>query len=205
MSSLGAIVLAAGMSRRMKGTKLVFPLHHKPIIQYATELAIHPLIDRTVIVTGAYAPIIKQYIRPDPKIEYVHNERYRSGMGSSLACGMREMEGRVDATFILLADQPCVPAHVIETIGSYYIEHKETDIKIIRPTFAGKEGHPILITASLFREFFSLSGDIGGRQIIEAHRKVMHTIPFSNRLWGQDVDTRAQLAWLEKNFLPSIR
>lgn len=189
LTTYGAIILAAGQSKRMGQPKLLLPIQQKPMIQYVVDAASHPRIDKILIVTGAHATLLKQKVRKNKKVSFIHNPVYVQGMGTSLRCGMEAMSGEVDAVFVFLGDQPFVSPEVIESMSKHYERKHPNPKKIIRPMYEGKVGHPVLFSTDLVSFFSSLNGDIGGREIIKSQSHLVYTVPFHHEIWGRDIDT----------------
>lgn len=74
---------------------------------------------------------------------------------------------------------------------------KTKDIYIIRPSYQGQHGHPILFSRKLFPEFELLQGDRGGKEIIKKYRNHLHVIHFDSYMLGKDVDTQEDLQLFE--------
>jgi|SRR5690625_4945731 len=187
--SIGAIILAAGMSQRMGQAKLLLPLHGKPLFQHVLEVVNHHLIDQIVFITGLLSEEISEQIITSEKVEVLHNPDYRTGMATSLRYGIEHIKEQVDATFIFLADQPFVPVQVMESIIEHYQIGQQEGILIIRPSYQHVVGHPVLFDAQLFPEFNDIEGDEGGKGIIQKYHHALQVIPFANPIWGRDIDT----------------
>ena len=60
MSKIGAIILAAGMSKRMGQPKLLLRLKGKPLFRYPIELAIRNQLDPIYLIGGQHLETFKQ-------------------------------------------------------------------------------------------------------------------------------------------------
>ena len=198
MPNIGAIILAAGMSSRMGKPKLLLPFKGAPLIKYPYMLAQQNALQPIVCVTGRYDEQITNVLAPvEQNVTLHYNSHYESGMASSLKAGIRAVTGKVDAVMIFLGDQPLVPNKVVQTIISQYRASEEA-IKIVRPLFGQRLGHPILFDSSLFDEFETLQGDEGGKSIIQRHRNAVKLLQFPNSDWGIDIDTEEEYLTLLK-------
>jgi len=197
MSKIGAVILAAGMSKRMGKPKLLLPLHGTPLFHYALKASIYHSLDPIVLIAGPYIETMRKLPHEFRQIEVLYNPNYATGMASSLKLGMEAMKGRVDAAIIFLADQPFVPAEVVQTLIEEYKKTRKEGIRIVRPAYEGIVGHPILFDAELFSAFDSIAGDQGGKPIIQAHQDRMKIVSFDHSMWGRDVDTPEDLRQME--------
>ena len=156
-SRIAAVVLAAGLSRRMGRVKSLLPFGDKPLLARVVEGIVSAGgIDPIVVVTGyaaeQVAPVLENYpVRP------VHNPAYASGgMLSSIQTGLAAVRRDADAVLIVLGDQPMVRAETINAITSAWSRSRPRP-RVILPSHGGKHGHPILLSAAGIDEILSLS------------------------------------------------
>ncbi|WP_372814407.1 NTP transferase domain-containing protein [Paenibacillus sp.] len=198
MGAIGAVILAAGMSRRMGQPKLLLPFLGKPLFRYSVDAAIQAGLQPVVIVGGSRMEELLRHVADCADIEGIENQDYQSGMASSLQAGLQAVKGRADAAIVFLADQPLVAPVVINEIVRHYNLHRHEGIRIVRPEYQGRPGHPVLFDADLFAELEHIRGDEGGKSILIKHRSLLHVVPFANEQWGMDIDTPDDLRQLEK-------
>ncbi len=79
-----------------------------------------------------------------------------------------------------------ITAQDIDTLIATY---RSSGKRIVAPTYQGKRGNPILFDASLFPELLEVTGDEGGRSVLERHRDEIATVAMGNPLANIDVDT----------------
>ena len=185
MPKIGAIILAAGLSKRMGQSKLLLSLKGKPIFRYPLEQAIRNHMQPICLIGGQHMQAFQTESSDLLNVEYIYNPRYEKGMSSSLKIGIENIKYRTDATIIFLADQPFVPDLVLQSM----IEQFGKDTRIVRPQYQGNFGHPILIDKSLYDEFLNLEGDQGGKEIINKYKNDTKILSFDNTFWGMDIDT----------------
>ncbi|MDI3328950.1 MAG: nucleotidyltransferase family protein [Alicyclobacillaceae bacterium] len=185
---IGAVVLAAGMSTRMGRPKLWLPLGGKPLFRYSVETALGAGLQPVVVVAGGDAERFRRETA-DLDVRIVENPDFQKGMSSSLKVGIRQLQGQVDAGFILLADQPLVSRALMKALVHEYRVNRIRGVKIVRPLFQGVPGHPVVLDAALFPFFENLEGDEGGRSVLQRFREAMKVIPWDDLWTGVDVDT----------------
>jgi molybdenum cofactor cytidylyltransferase len=185
MCRIGAIVLAAGMSKRMGKPKLLMRIHGKPLFRYPLEQSIRYKLDPICLIGGQHMKAFHTEAADLQNVEFIDNPQYEKGMSESLKVGIHNVKERSDATFIFLADQPFVPDRVIQTM----IQQYGKGIRIVRPQYQGNLGHPILIDKSLYDEFLVLEGDQGGKEIIKKYKSETSILTFEDSIWGMDIDT----------------
>jgi molybdenum cofactor cytidylyltransferase len=67
--------------------------------------------------------------------------------------------------------------------------HRRTLASACVPVFGGRRGNPVLLDKTLFAEVRRLSGDVGGRALLEQHRDSIVEVP-ATRAALLDIDTR---------------
>jgi len=195
-TSIAAIILAAGSSSRIGNGrhKLLLPLGKRAVLSHVIETALASQAHPIIIVLGHQADQVCQHIAEHMRhsaIMLVENPDYLQGMSTSLRVGLRTLlhedaHNAVDGVVILLGDQPLLTSSIIDTlITTRYATGK----RIIAPLYAGKRGNPVLFERSLFAELMEVTGDEGGRSVIERHREDMATIAVDNAVADYDVDT----------------
>ena len=208
MSFTAAVILAAGSSTRMGGGrhKLLLPLDGKPVLAHVIEAALASQARPVVVVLGHQAMHVRDQIAAyleRPGIIVVENRDYMQGMSTSMRAGLGVLlertykeEGQgggaqinVDSALIMLGDQPLITAKVIDTLIDTW---KVTGKRIVAPMYGGKRGGPTLFAASLFSELMEVSGDEGGRRVLEKHREEVEMVEFGDVAdvgTSYDVDT----------------
>ena len=189
MAKVGAIILAAGMSKRMGTHKLLLPVNGAPMIYHPIALAVQQKLNPIVVIAGQYIEEIRNVMKDCPDITFLYNPDYQRGMASSLKLGIEALGNQVDAAMIFLGDQPFVHEQVICSIRTEYENEKDNGVWIVRPCYRGQQGHPILFDHNLFGHFATIHGDEGGRSIINSHKEYLKLINFSEQYWGMDLDT----------------
>ncbi len=158
-----AIVLAAGLSRRMGRPKLLLELRGKPVIRHVVEGVIEAGIRRVLVVTGPENEALARALA-GLDVQIAVNPAPESGQASSVAAGVSALPAGTDAVLIALGDQPDVRADVIPALIDAIKAPGKT---IAVPRYADGLGNPVLFAASVFAELLALSGDRGARAVIE--------------------------------------
>ena len=116
MAAIGAIVLAAGRSRRFGSDKRQYRLGQQNLLQLSLSKPLALGLPTTLVLrtddSEQLAALVGDFIyQPNLSIAYAADAD--AGMGHSLACAARGMTG-FDQVLVLLADMPWVTA---DTIG----------------------------------------------------------------------------------------
>lgn len=185
--SVGAVVLAAGMSRRMGQHKIMMPWEgRKTIIEQIVEQLVLARVDHVTVVTGYRASDVER-LMAKMGVESVKNPNYQSGeMLSSLKAGLRAMPPHISAALVVLGDQPRIQARVV---GQVMMAYAEGMGKIIAPSYQMRRGHPILIDRRFWPEILDLPDDAAPRDVINAHTDQTAYVNVDTDSVLRDVDT----------------
>ena len=186
---LSAIVLAAGLSRRMGTAKLLLPLPDgRSVIRTTVEQVIRARdgeVDQVIVVLGQAADLIEQDLQGLP-IRTVVNPHFAAGMSTSLKAGLQAVNSEVVGVMIFLGDQPLVAPAVIHQLVTAF---RQSSKPIMIPLYGDMRGHPVLFSTSLFPELMQVEGDQGGRRVIAREPERVATVAFPADFGARDVDT----------------
>ena len=186
-------VLAAGTSSRFGATKLVQTLRGKPLLQHALIAANGTCPNRVNLVVGHDQEAVLA-ASGDLADRIIVNSDYRSGLGTSIAAGVRSCRARADAILILLADQPLITELHLKTLIEQW---SGAENEIVASCFDATNGPPILFPSGTFDALSRLSGDQGAKSILTNGDFVVRSVQISAA--GVDVDTPDNLRELEKD------
>ena len=181
---IAAVVLAAGLSRRMGRPKLLLDLGGAAVIRVSVERILAAGIDEVVVVTPPDAAGLAAAL-DGLAVRYAVNADPAAGQATSIVAGIRALAPETDAALIALGDQPTLPADVIPALVR---ARAETGRPIAAPVYRGERGNPVLFAASVFPELCALSGDRGARGVIERDAARVALVPFDVPM-PPDLDT----------------
>ncbi|MDQ8199092.1 nucleotidyltransferase family protein [Pelagicoccus enzymogenes] len=185
---LGAVVLAAGQSRRFGvANKLLHVVDGEPLL--ARVLAAFEGLDlaEVVVVTGYQANRIEPLLE-GRKLRSVFNASFEEGMGSSLACGVRSLEDAgLDGLLLSLGDLPRLKRqHVARVIQAFQRKGGEA---IVQPRFQGVRGHPVCFPKRCLESLKALSGDQGAREVLATEGDSVVFLDMDDDACVRDMDT----------------
>jgi len=190
-----AIVLAGGLSTRMKQFKPLLPLGGGTVTDRVID---------TFLKAGADVYLVAGYRRDDiaagikkREITIVYNPDYEKGMFSSIQAGVRRLPPGYRAFFILPVDIPLVqPA----TIRRLMQAAGENPGKIIYPVHNGKRGHPPLIPQEFARDILGWGKGGGLKAVLRSKESLALEVPVADRYVLFDIDTPEDYAALLERF-----
>ena len=192
---IGAVVLAAGQSRRMgEANKLLLEVEGKPMLRWAVEAVLGSQASSCVLVTGHDREAVEATLT-DTAVERVHNPDYGLGLSTSLRIGLAKLPPDLDGALVLLGDMPRVTAKVIDQLIAAFSPVEGRAICI--PTWQSERGNPVLLAKRFFDEIGEVTGDIGARRIVKSYPELVAEVPVANDGVLVDVDTPARYADLK--------
>ncbi len=182
---IGAIILAAGQSRRMGRNKLLLPYGASTVLEtVVTEVTACPAVIDTVVVTGHEPDRITALLAPYP-VRCVFNPAYaRTEMLTSLQVGLRALSAEVQAALIVPGDHPQLRRDIIQQV----IDAHQADALVI-PSYEMKRGHPILLDRVWWTELLALPETTTLRDFIRAHEEHIRSVMVETDSVLRDIDT----------------
>jgi CTP:molybdopterin cytidylyltransferase MocA len=191
---VGAIILAAGASRRLGRAKQLVEYGGETLLARVMRLAHEADVARVVVVLGAEQEVIAKALDLSG-VRVARNEDWAQGIAGSIHAGLRTLEEiapDVDGALILTCDQPRLSvSHLRELVAAFDVQ---SGLGVAASEYAGGVGVPAIFPRGMFAELYALRGDKGARALLKDAR-VLVRVNFSG---GEvDVDTPEDLAKLE--------
>ena len=160
-----AILLAAGLSKRLGRNKLLLPLGDETVLRKTAKAVLASAVSEVILVTGHEHEKVKQAVS-GLNVRLKHNPRYAEGQSTSMIAGIEAASEEAEAYLFVLGDQPLLTPEIVNGLIARYGESRP-DALVAAPVFKGRRGNPVLFAASLRDELLRASGDAGGRGIIK--------------------------------------
>lgn len=183
------IVLASGWSRRFGDSdKRLARLGAQTVIERTVDAYVGAL-SRIVLVTRPDDESIRRLVW-SPAVHHVVNSYAEQGQSASLRLGVQcVVDAEVKAALIGVGDQPLLRTETLRSLIEAWSVHQ---VPTVAPTYDGQRGNPVLFSADLFPELLKVTGDIGGREILQRYPPCQVAIEPS---WtGMDIDTPDDLS-----------
>lgn len=195
--SPGGLVLAAGLSSRMEGGfKLLLPYGDGTVVGASVRAALAAGLQPVTVVTGHRSDGVTAALEEEGllapggeegRVTAVRNPDYRSGQGSSLARGVRELDASgASGAAVLLGDEPGIRPDAIRRVVDAW---REEPASVARARYADRPGHPVVFPARRFRALADPEGERGGRVCLERLGAAAREVRLPGR-GPVDVDTR---------------
>lgn len=186
LDSSGAVILAAGLSRRMGSPKMLLPWRDKTIIEQSVSNLIKAGVSEIVVVTGGNRERIEIILCQYP-VKLAFNPSFENGeMLASFQCGLRAFNEATRAVFMVLGDQPEIPPDVVKSLWDLFLEKRGG---IIIPSFTMRRGHPWLVDRMYWQEIINLQPPQTLRDFLRGHERDVQYLNVDTDSILQDLDT----------------
>jgi molybdenum cofactor cytidylyltransferase len=182
---VSAVVLAAGRAQRFGQQKLFLPLRGKPVLQWVLESALASDLDEIVCVTRELASARRQLNLSDERLLWLTNYAADRGQSTSVIAGLWATNPKSDAVMFLVGDQPLIQKELINSLIKNFTSRSAW---IVAPSFKKELRNPVLFSRELFPELLQLTGDRGGRVLIEKHMNKTALIEWQDEIPFLDLD-----------------
>jgi molybdenum cofactor cytidylyltransferase len=182
------VVLAAGTSSRLGRPKQLLELDGRPVLQHVLDAAAGAGLDEIVVVLGHEASAIEASIELPAGARTVFNPDFAAGQSTSLRVGLDAVSPEVDVAVILLGDQPRMGPDLITSLVDRFMGD---DKPVLRPTFRGAPGHPVIAARSAWESMRAAAGDTGARDALLSMGEMVRSVEMGT-IAPADVDTWEQ-------------
>jgi molybdenum cofactor cytidylyltransferase len=179
-----AVVLAAGLSRRMGTQKLLLPFGGTSLIGHVVDRVLQSEVERVNVVVGPHSEAIVAALEGRP-VSLVINPCPEAEMLDSVRCGLRALTAEGDAVLLVLGDQPGLSPTLVNQLANAW---RASGKLIAVPTHGGKRGHPLLFSTRFCPEILERYDDTGLRGLLRGHPDEVHEFHVSEPGILLDVD-----------------
>lgn len=179
-----ALILAAGRSTRMGAFKPLLPLRGQTVLE--TLIDVYRSAGISILVVLGHQAASVQKILEKQRIPWVCNERYDSGMFSSIQAGVKNLNRNCGAFFLQPADIPLIRP---ETLHHLIGVRREKNALICYPCYEGRRGHPPLIAAALIPAILADAEPGGMRALLHRYNGEALNVESGDPCILMDIDT----------------
>lgn len=182
---ISAVILAAGLSTRMRRFKPLLPLGNGTVLSMAVASIKDAGVGDIVVVTGRNGQQMAG-AATELGARAVHNPDFEQGMFTSVRAGVRELPPDADAFFLLPVDIPLVRPRTMALLLEDFAEHRAP---VTHPRFMSERGHPPLIRADVAHAILAHDGAGGLRTVLEAQDARARNVDVADAGTCFDLDT----------------
>jgi CTP:molybdopterin cytidylyltransferase MocA len=181
----GAIVLAAGASKRLGWPKQLVEIGGEPLLKRVVRNVLATSPRECIVVLDESAPFDAVLGALDVRIVRIGDAA--SGMAASLRAGVAALDAACDGALVVVTDQPALDARHLQALCAAW---HAAPACAIASAYAGVTGVPALLPRSWFGAVALLAGDVGARELLRSRPDV---IAFAAPDLARDIDTPRDL------------
>lgn len=182
MKKTGAVLVAAGLSSRMKTFKPLLPFGNSTISCHLVTMLKKMGLDPMIVITGYRAEELEAHLFLTG-VRFQKNERYETTqMFESVKIGIEEIAEKCDRILIMPMDIPAITPETFHQV-------LQTEGKVVRTMYQGKTGHPIVLESAFARTLLSYEGENGLKGAIEHSGVSITNLVVDDEAVRKDVDT----------------
>jgi CTP:molybdopterin cytidylyltransferase MocA len=184
----GAIILAAGGSRRLGRAKQLIEIDGEPLLRRTARALLATAPRELIVVLGHAAERMRAALDALP-VRTLLAAGHASGMAASLRAGIAALDTDCAGALVALTDQPALDAtHLIALRDAW----RATPARAAASAYAGVLGVPALLPRAWFARIAQLEGDVGARALLRERAGEVIAVPAP--ALARDLDTPADLA-----------
>ena len=188
---VAAIILAAGGSARMQGrNKLLLPVGGEPMVARVCGAVQSAGYAPLLVVTGhdqvAVATAVAAAVAT-AGVQTVHNGDWATGMASSIRAGLAALPKDAAGVLVALGDMPLVGVDTLQILRRSF--EAAGGKQIVYPEYEGRQGNPVLIPQNYFAELATVSGDRGGKALLQKHAAESIAVAVDSEAVTIDIDS----------------
>lgn len=192
MNGISAVILAAGLSRRMGTPKMLLPWGETTVLGQVVATYTQAGVGEIVVVTGGARQQVEAEVSrlaARLPVRAVFNSQHEEGdMLSSLQCGLAALDGQADAVLIGLGDQPQLSQAALQLILAALVENAAL---LFVPSFEMRRGHPWLVRRELWDDILTMQAPQTMRDFLNKHAGQIFYIQTDHTIL-KDLDTPDQ-------------
>ena len=190
MPKVWAILLAAGESSRMRRLKALLPWRGTTLLEHQLRSLLEAGVHHVVVVLGHDADRLKPIVDSVDSASWSLNPDYLLGKTTSLKTGVAALAGKQISDVLLLnVDQP----RSADTVRTVLERHVASTCQITIPTYGGKGGHPIFISAKLLPELAEIEEESQGlKAVVRRHAEATERFELDDPELLWDLNTPEQ-------------
>jgi molybdenum cofactor cytidylyltransferase len=192
LGNIGAVVLAAGLSKRFGGeSKLLADLGGEPLVRHAVRTVAASGLADVVVVTGREPDACRAAVQGLP-VRFVHNAQWEDGMGTSIARGVAALEADLAGAFIVPGDMPFLTSKLLQGLLAAFTKSGER-FAVFPASPAGEQRAPVLWPSHLLQKLRALSGAEGGKALLKSNAGETRGVIIADASLLMDIDTAEDL------------
>ena len=159
------LVLAAGTASRLGVPKQLLPWRGTTLLEWVVRQAENSPLDEVIVIVGHESAAIRDKVSFE-RARIVEAPGFHEGCSASIRAGLDQVSASAEAAVLILGDQPGIETAALAAVIEGY---RISQSPVVRISYRGQPGHPVLLSRKIFAEVQALHGDKGVWKLLEAH------------------------------------
>jgi molybdenum cofactor cytidylyltransferase len=169
---VSGLVLAAGTASRLGVPKQLLPWRGTTLLEWVVRQAENSPLHEVIVIVGHESASVRHKVCFE-RARLVEAPDFHEGCSASIRAGLEEVSPNAEAAVLILGDQPGMQS---DTLAAVIDGWRNKRSSVVRVSYRGRSGHPVLLSRTIFAEIRKLHGDKGVWRLLEAHPEWIHEI-----------------------------
>lgn len=183
--TISCVLMAAGISKRFGKNKLKETVNGQTLIEHSLSIIPKEKFNKVIVVSGQ-EDILQN--AENLGFQRVINNEPQKGLSHTVKLGLSKCDCD-DAVMFLVSDQPYLKKETIIRLVDEYTKRPEFIFALKSDT---RRGNPCIFPKKFYDELYSLSGDVGGSEVIRRNENELVLIN-TDEIELIDIDTKNDL------------
>jgi molybdenum cofactor cytidylyltransferase len=162
---VSGLVLAAGTASRLGVAKQLLPWRGTTLLEWVVRQAENSPLDEVIVIVGHESAAVRHQVCFE-RARIVEAPDFHEGCSASIRAGLEEVSPNAEAAVLILGDQPGIQSDALAAVIEGW---RKIQSPVVRISYRGQSGHPVLLSRTIFTEIRELHGDKGVWRLLEAH------------------------------------
>ena len=163
---VSGLILAAGKSTRLgAGPKQLLPWRGTTLLEWVVRQVESSTLDEVLVILGHQSEEVRRRVSL-VRSRFVETPDFGEGCSASIRNGLNAVSAKAEAAVLILGDQPEIETAAIRAVVEGWDRSRSP---VVRVSYRGLSGHPVLVSRTIFPHIEVLRGDKGVWKLLEAH------------------------------------
>ena len=166
--------------------KLLLHINDKPMIQETLNQIVKSDFDEVLLILGFEADKVREAVKQD-NVRIFVNDKFESGMTSSIQCGIKNLKDGTDGYMVCLGDMPFIKTDDYNKLIHEFKSLSQSK-KIVVPIYEDLQGNPRVFSMDFIDEVLVSEEPRGCKKMVKRNKEYQVHIPMESDRIFRDID-----------------